>query len=70
MHGRATPRPLSEHLGFVTWDRDVPTGGNVYNQNLVAELRALGADVRLHTLPGQWPEGNASTHAQLARVLQ
>ena len=70
MPGRDTPRLLSEHLGFVTWDRDIPTGGNVYNHNLVAELRALDVDVGLHTLPGPWPEGNASTHAQLARALQ
>jgi glycosyltransferase involved in cell wall biosynthesis len=61
---------LSRHLGFVTWDRDVPTGGNVYNQNLVAELRALEVDVRLHTLPGPWPEGDASSHAKLARALR
>jgi glycosyltransferase involved in cell wall biosynthesis len=70
MPGRDTPRLLSEHLGFVTWDRDIPTGGNVYNHNLVAELRALDVEVRLHALPGPWPEGNASTHAQLARALQ
>jgi Glycosyl transferases group 1 len=61
---------LTEDLGFVTWDRDVPTGGNVYNQNLLTELGALGVKTRVHTLPGPWPEGNASTHAQLARVLQ
>jgi glycosyltransferase involved in cell wall biosynthesis len=60
---------LSEHLGFVTWDSAVPTGGNAYNQNLIAELRTLGVDVRLHTLPGPWPEGDASSHAQLARAL-
>jgi glycosyltransferase involved in cell wall biosynthesis len=70
MLGRGTARILSEHLGFVTWDRDIPTGGNVYNHNLVAELRALDVEVRSHTLPGPWPEGNASTHAQLARALQ
>jgi glycosyltransferase involved in cell wall biosynthesis len=57
-------------LGFVTWDQDDPTGGNVYNQNLVAELRALGLDVRLHKLAGPWPEVDASTHAMLARALR
>jgi len=57
-------------LGFVTWDRDVPTGGNVYNEAVVSELRALGVDVRLHTLAGSWPEGDASTDAQLARALR
>ncbi|HJV15342.1 MAG TPA: glycosyltransferase family 4 protein [Propionibacteriaceae bacterium] len=61
---------MSKHLGFVTWDRDRPTGGNVYNQNLVDDLRALGVDVRLHRLAGAWPEGDPSTHAQLARALR
>lgn len=54
----------------MTWDRDVPTGGNVYNHNLLTELDALGVKARLRTLHGPWPEGNASTHAQLGRVLQ
>jgi glycosyltransferase involved in cell wall biosynthesis len=57
-------------LGFVTWDRDDPTGGNVYNRALVAELRALGINVRLHRLAGPWPEGDASSHAKLARALR
>jgi glycosyltransferase involved in cell wall biosynthesis len=70
MPGRGTPRLLSKHLGFVTWDRDFPTGGNVYNQNLVDDLRALGVDVRLHRLAGAWPEGDTSTHAQFARALR
>jgi glycosyltransferase involved in cell wall biosynthesis len=61
---------LRTQLGFVTWDRDVPTGGNVYNQAVVAELRALGIDVQLHALAGPWPEGDASSHAELARALQ
>jgi glycosyltransferase involved in cell wall biosynthesis len=57
-------------LGFVTWDRDDPTGGNVYNRALVAELRTLGIDVRLHRLAGPWPEGDASSHMKLARALR
>ena len=68
--GRGTPRPLSKHLGFVTWDRDLPTGGNVYNRNLVDDLRALGVDVQLHRLAGAWPDGDTSTHAQLAWALR
>jgi glycosyltransferase involved in cell wall biosynthesis len=70
MPGRGTPRLLTKHLGFVTWDRDVPTGGNVYNKNLLVELRALGMDVQLNRLAGAWPEGDATTHAQLARTLR
>jgi glycosyltransferase involved in cell wall biosynthesis len=61
---------LSKHLGFVTWDREAPTGGNIYNQNLLAELRTLDIDLQLHTLPGPWPEGDASTHVQLAKALR
>jgi glycosyltransferase involved in cell wall biosynthesis len=57
-------------LGFVTWDRDDPTGGNVYNRALVAELPALGVNVRLHRLAGPWPEGDASSHMKLARALR
>jgi glycosyltransferase involved in cell wall biosynthesis len=57
-------------LGFATWDREDPTGGNVYNRALVAELRALGVDVRMHRLAGPWPEGDASSHMKLARALR
>ena len=57
-------------LGFVTWDRDDPTGGNVYNRALVTELRGHGIDVRLHKLAGPWPDGDASTHAELSRALR
>ena len=62
-------RAISQ-LGFVTWDRDTPTGGTVYDQNLVTELRALGIAVRLHRLAGPWPEADASTQANLARALR
>jgi glycosyltransferase involved in cell wall biosynthesis len=57
-------------LGFVTWDRDTPTGGTVYDQNLVTEFRALGIAVRLYRLAGPWPETDASTQANLARALR
>jgi glycosyltransferase involved in cell wall biosynthesis len=57
-------------LGFVTWDRDEPTGGNVYNRALITELRALGIDIQLHKLAGPWPDGDATTHLMLARALR
>ena len=57
-------------LGFVTWDRDEPTGGNVYNRALITELRALGIDVRLQKLAGPWPDGDATSHLMLARALR
>jgi glycosyltransferase involved in cell wall biosynthesis len=64
------PAAGSTLLGFVTWDREDPTGGNVYNRALIAELRTLGMDVRLQKLAGSWPEGDASTHLALARALR
>ena len=64
------PTTGSTLLGFVTWDREDPTGGNVYNRALIAELRTLGIDVRLQKLAGPWPDGDASTHLALARALR
>ena len=61
---------LRTQLGFVTWDRVEPTGGTVYNQALVAELRSGGIDVRLHALAGPWPAGDAISHDQLERALR
>ena len=61
---------VKAQLGFVTWDRTDPTGGNVYNRAIVTELRALGIDVRVHGLAGPWPDGDASTHAELSRALR
>jgi glycosyltransferase involved in cell wall biosynthesis len=60
----------TSQLGFVTWDRDAPTGGTVYDQNLITELRALGIAMRLHRLAGPWPEADVSTKANLARALR
>ena len=68
--GRELFDRLRTQLGFVTWDRVDPTGGTVYNQALVAELRSVGIDVRLHALAGPWPAGDAISHTQLERALR
>src|SRR4051812_45004340 len=60
----------TSQLGFVIWDQDAPTGGTIYDQNLITELRALGVAVRLHKLPGPWPEADAPAQADLARALR
>jgi hypothetical protein len=64
------PAAGSTQLGFVTWDREEPTGGNAYNRALIAELRVLGIDIRVLKLAGPWPGGDASTHLALARALR
>jgi len=68
--GRELFDRLRTQLGFVTWDRVDPTGGTVYNQALVAELRSGGIDVPLHPLAGPWPAGDAISHARLERALR
>lgn len=56
-------------IGFVRWTSEVPTGGNVYDDELVAGLRRLGVDVREHRVDGRWPDGSTADRARLAEVL-
>jgi len=56
-------------LGLVTWDRTGPSGGNTYNRELVAALRAAGTDVVVHALPGAWPDPTGTDLERLAEVL-
>lgn len=60
----------TSQLGFVIWDQDAPTGGTVYDHNVIAELRALGIAIRLHKLAGPWPQADASAQANLARAVR
>ena len=56
-------------LGFVTWDRTAPSGGNTYDRELVAALRAAGTDVVVHPLPGAWPDPAGPDLDRLAAAL-
>lgn len=56
-------------LGFVTWDRTGPSGGNTYDRELVAALRAAGTDVVVHALPGSWPAPDGADLDRLAAAL-
>ncbi|WP_341360016.1 glycosyltransferase family 4 protein [Georgenia sp. M64] len=56
-------------LALVTWDREAPSGGNTYNDELVRALRLLGAEVGVHRLPGTWPVADALDRAALTEVL-
>lgn len=56
-------------VGFVRWTSDVPTGGNIYDDELAAGLRRLGVDVREHRVDGRWPEASAADQARFAGVL-
>ena len=57
-------------LGFATWAHRGPSGGNTYNRELVAALRAAGAAVDVREVPGGWPDPTARDVARLAGVLR
>lgn len=50
-------------------DPERPSGGNVYDRRLYDGLRAAGRPVRLHEVPGDWPDADADARGQLAAVL-
>lgn len=57
-------------LGFVVPGRlDQLTGGYVYDGRMVAGLRALGWEVRVHELPGRFPEPDDVAREALASAL-
>jgi glycosyltransferase involved in cell wall biosynthesis len=48
-------------------DPETRTGGYEYDRRIVAGLRALGWDVRVHALAGAWPAPSAAERADAAR---
>ncbi len=56
-------------LGLITWDDDSPTGGNVYNEELVAALRAGGLDASLVRVGPGWPRPSEADRARLRAAL-
>ncbi|MFH5820968.1 glycosyltransferase family 4 protein [Georgenia sp. AZ-5] len=57
-------------ITLVTWTREGPSGGNTYNRELVAALRAAGREVDVRTVPGAWPAPAAEDRRRLARLLR
>lgn len=47
-----------------------PSGGNVYDRRVCAELDGLGWSVRMRPVPGGWPSPSAADVAGLDQVLQ
>ena len=46
------------------------SGGNVYNARLVAGLRALGAEVEVISVKGDWPQAGATGRRRLGTFLE
>ena len=47
-----------------------PSGGNAYDLQVCRGLAAIGWSVRLHAVPGRWPEFDAASHAALADAVR
>lgn len=56
-------------VGFARWRSRLPSGGNRYDDELAAGLRALGVDVREYTVDGPWPVPRDTDRARLAELL-
>ena len=46
-----------------------PSGGNAYDRRVCDGLEATGWTVRLHPVPGRWPQSDATSHAALGDVV-
>jgi hypothetical protein len=64
-----SPAERSDPIGLVTWTKEEPTGGNVYNRRLVAALRACGQQTEILRLPGTWPNPDGTAQSRLAAML-
>ncbi|MBO1902419.1 glycosyltransferase family 4 protein [Leucobacter weissii] len=60
---------MPTRIAFARWRSDVPSGGNRYDDELTAALRAEGFDVREHPVPGSWPAPGAADRARLRELL-
>ncbi|MEJ5913745.1 glycosyltransferase family 4 protein [Pseudokineococcus sp. 1T1Z-3] len=63
-----TPTPRLLRL-VVPGESGAPTGGTLYDRRLAAALEALGVDVRVVPVDGDWPEGTPEDRRRLAEVL-
>jgi glycosyltransferase involved in cell wall biosynthesis len=67
---RGPGRPASGHrVGFARWRSDLASGGNRYDEELTAGLRALGLDLREHAVKGSWPLPSGDDRRRLAALL-
>ena len=64
-----SPVSPNDPIALVTWTKEEPTGGNVYNRRLVAALRACGRPAEIVRLPGSWPNPDGVAQSRLAAAL-
>ena len=57
-------------LSFARWRSAAASGGNRYDDEIVAALGALGVNVREHAITGSWPVPDAEALNSFAEVLR
>jgi len=57
-------------VGFARWRSDVASGGNRYDDELAAALRATEIDLREHAVTGPWPVPDRSHQLRFAATLE
>lgn len=58
-----------QRVGFARWRSDAASGGNNYDEQLVAGLRSLGVDLREYDVSGPWPTPGPDERRHLAGLL-
>ena len=61
--------PAIPRIDFARWRSDVASGGNRYDDELAAGLRARGLDLREHLVTGPWPIPKEREREQFADML-
>lgn len=56
-------------VGFALWRSPLPSGGNRYDEELIAALRRSGLDLRVYPVPGPWPLPGPQERLHLAELL-
>ncbi len=56
-------------MHFARWRSDFASGGNRYDEELAAALRALGLDLREHDVTGPWPYPDPEDRERFAGML-
>ena len=62
--------PLSRTLHWLSpGNPGQRTGGYLYNARIIAELRELGWQIKVHALPGAWPLPDRASLPQVGKIL-
>lgn len=66
--GSGSPAP--GRIGFARWRSGTPSGGNAYDDALLAGLRSAGLHVAVHPVEGPWPLPEAGHLADFDQLLR